>query len=436
MSDDRLATLSDAQFRRAQRLIPGGVNSPVRAFKAVGGVPRFIARAEGPYLFDIQGASYIDLICSWGAVLLGHADADINEVLRMAAQKGMSYGAPTVVEVEMAEKLSGMMPTMEMIRMVNSGTEATMSALRLARAQRERAKIVKFTGCYHGHSDCLLAGAGSGMLTLSIASSPGVPQDMIKDTHNLAFNDSEQLHAYFKQCGDQTAAIIVEPMAGNMNFVPADEEFLQTARALCDKHGALLIFDEVMTGFRVARGGAQSHYGVRPDLTCLGKVIGGGLPIGAFGGRRAVMQHLAPSGKVYQAGTLSGNPITMAVGLHILRRLDDEDLYTDLHQRSATFAKRLGKMAAKAGLKLSAAAHGGMLGIYCGLNLPPRNYDEAAQMDLVLFKQLFHQLLKLGVHLPPSAYEAAFISLAHTPEVMRKVEDRFDAAFTALARAS
>ena len=394
MPDDGPTASSGLQFGRAQKVIPGGVNSPVRAFKAVGGVPRFIAHAEGPYLVDIEGRSYIDLICSWGAMLLGHADAEITALLGQAAQQGISYGAPTVVEVDMAEQISSMMPSMEMIRMVNSGTEATMSALRLARAQLGRAKIIKFTGCYHGHSDCLLADAGSGMLTLSIAASPGVPAEMIKDTHSLTFNDGDQLSDFFKRYGDQTAAVIVEPIAGNMNYVPAQKEFLQTARALCTKYGALLIFDEVMTGFRVARGGAQAHYGIRPDLTCLGKVIGGGLAVGAFGGRRNIMQKLAPSGEVYQAGTLSGNPITMALGLHILRRLDDDMIYADLHRSSTGFARRLEQMAAEAGLQLSAAAQGGMLGLYWGLSSPPRNYEEVSQMDLALFKRLFHQLLK------------------------------------------
>ena len=433
MPDSPASPAALSRFARAQRVIPGGVNSPVRAFKSVGGTPPFIARAKGPFLFDEDGKSYTDFVCSWGAVLLGHADEGVSRVIAEAAGRGLSYGAPTVKEIEMAEKICTMVPSAEMVRMVNSGTEATMSALRLARARKGRDEIVKFTGCYHGHSDALLAGAGSGLLTLSIASSPGVPAAMIKNTHNLPFNNCQTLREYFARLGDKTAAVILEPMAGNMNFVPADAEFLHCARELCDKHGSLLIFDEVMTGFRVARGGAQSHYKVMPDLTCWGKVIGGGLPIGAFGGREEIMRNLAPEGKVYQAGTLAGNPAVMAVGLHILERLDDDAFYADLHERTAGFAKRLTGAAEKAGVGVSVRAHGGMLGFYCGNSEFPRNFEEVSALDVRLFAKIFHLLLERGIHMPPSAYEAFFVSAAHTNEVLEEAAETFAAVFELLS---
>lgn len=416
-----LGSDSSALFARAQRTIPGGVNSPVRSFRAIGGTPRFIKRAQGAYLFDEDGCGYVDLICSWGAMVLGHGDEEIANLVHAAAADGLSYGAPTLLEVEMAEELCRAIPSMEQVRVVNSGTEATMSAVRLARGWRDRAEIVKFNGCYHGHSDCLLVKAGSGVLSLPRASSAGVPQELIQHTHNLAFNDCQQVEDYFKQRGEKTAAVIVEPMAGNMNFVPADTDFLRTLRRLCDDHGALLIFDEVMTGFRVAAHSAQIYYDIRPDLTCLGKIIGGGMPIGAFGGRRDVMQHLAPQGEVYQAGTLSGNPLVMTLGLHTIRTLAANDAHSLLEQASSQLVAGINRLAQEFGVPLCAQGIGGMWGLYCGVVSPPRDFAEMQQTDGKLFARFFHQLLQEGVHLPPSAFEACFVSLAHKREEVEKI---------------
>ena len=418
-------------YAQAKQSIPGGVNSPVRSFKSVGGDPVFIDRAKGAYLFDTQGKGYVDMICSWGAMILGHGNEDAAALAHEQALKGLSYGAATYLEVEIAEKIKSMMPAIELLRMVNSGTEATMSAIRLARGYTGRNKLVKFNGCYHGHSDCLLAQAGSGVLSMSSPSSPGVPAEIVKDTINLEFNDSNGLEEYFKISGDSTSALIIEPIAGNMNFIPADKEFLQQIRKLCDKHGVVLIFDEVMSGFRVARGGAQEHYGIVPDLVCLGKVIGGGLPVGAFGGRKDIMQHLAPIGSVYQAGTLSGNPLVVTLGLHTLNQLDSysnnngDDAYQTLQQSSNAIVDAVHQTAQDKGLKVCAQSLGGMIGIYYGLDKPPRNMLEAQNMEHDLFKKVFHAMLKEGIHLPPSDFEACFVSLAHTSVETEKFKQSF-----------
>lgn len=416
-------------FSRAKKSIPGGVNSPVRSFVSVGGEPIFIDKAKGPYLFDTQGKEYIDMVCSWGAMILGHANADAAELVKEQTLKGTSYGTATCLEVEMAEQLKSMLPAIELVRMVNSGTEACMSAIRLARGYNGRDKVVKFNGCYHGHSDYLLAKAGSGVLSMSIPNTPGVPANLVKDTVNLEFNDNEGLEEYFKANGNKTAALIVEPIAGNMNFIPAQKDFLLLMRELCDKYGVILIFDEVMSGFRVARGGAQSHYKITPDLVCLGKIIGGGLPVGAFGGKKEIMECLAPIGSVYQAGTLSGNPMVMTMGLHVLRQLnkdhDGEDPYKLLQKKADIIVETVQQTSKNKGMKLCAQAIGGMIGIYYGLESPPTNMLQASVMDVELFKRIFHKMLQLGIHLPPSNFEAAFISLAHSDKEIDRLREAF-----------
>ena len=417
---------ADSLLTRATKVIPGGVNSPVRSFRAVGGTPVFIQKARGAYLYDEDGKEYLDTICSWGAMILGHGDEKMAAIAQETALRGLSYGAPTQVEIAMAEELCRRVPSLQQVRMVNSGTEATMSALRLARGWSGRKEIVKFNGCYHGHSDCLLVKGGSGLLTLSLASSAGVPQELVRNTHNLEFNDCQQAEDYFKAQGDATAAVIVEPMAGNMNFVPAKKEFLRTLRRLCDHYGVLLIFDEVMTGFRVAGGGAQEVYGILPDLTCLGKVIGGGMPVGAFGGRADVMQSLAPQGPVYQAGTLSGNPLVMNIGLYVLQTLN-RDCYKKLDGISRQLVTGVNQLAREFGAPLCARGTGGMWGLYCGVSDPPDSFAQMEQTDNELFARIFHRLLKEGVHLPPSSYETCFISLAHE----KKEADRFLSALRA-----
>ena len=409
-------TSSTELFRAARRVIPGGVNSPVRAFRGVGGDPIFVARAEGPYMFDVSGRRYIDYVGSWGPMVAGHAHPHVIEAVKRAVDHGLSFGAPTEVEISMAERLCELMPSLDMVRMVNSGTEATMSAVRLARGFTGRDRIIKFEGCYHGHADAFLVKAGSGALTLGVPNSPGVPAACADLTMTLAYNDLDQVREAFGRSGEQIACIIVEPVAGNMNCIPPVPGFLEGLRELCDEHGALLIFDEVMTGFRVAAGGAQALYGVKPDLTTLGKVIGGGMPVGAFGGRRDVMEHIAPTGPVYQAGTLSGNPVAMAAGLANLDLITAPDFYPTLTARTRELTDGLREAAKAAGVPLTTNAVGGMFGFFFTDAERVERFDQVAACDLERFKRFFHQMLDRDVYLAPSAYEAGFVSGAHGSE--------------------
>jgi glutamate-1-semialdehyde 2,1-aminomutase len=403
---------SDVLFERAQRTIPGGVNSPVRAFGAVGGTPRFIERAEGAHLYDADGKDYVDFVGSWGPMILGHQHPAVVAAILQQAKVGVSYGAPTELEIEMAELLCSRMPVLEQVRLCNSGTEATMSALRLARGFTGRDRIVKFEGCYHGHSDGLLVKAGSGALTFGVPSSPGVPAEFAKLTLTATYNDPGSVEALFRAQPRAIAALIVEPVAGNMNCVPPAPGFLQGLRTLCDRYGALLVFDEVMTGFRVHPGGATARYGVQPDLVTLGKIIGGGLPVGAFGGRRDVMQKLAPLGPVYQAGTLSGNPLAMAAGLATLRQLADAKLYSDLERYTARLLDGLKDAARAARVPFTTTQVGSMFGLFFASG-EIRSYAQVMACDTQRFKRFFHAMLEAGVYLAPSAYEAGFVSLAH-----------------------
>ncbi|MCD1597633.1 glutamate-1-semialdehyde 2,1-aminomutase [Rheinheimera aquimaris] len=409
-------SLSAELFQRAQHTIPGGVNSPVRAFKSVGGTPVFIDRADGAYLFDVDGKRYIDYVGSWGPMLLGHNHPTIRNAVIEAAQKGLSFGAPCPAEVTMAELVSKLVPSMEMVRMVSSGTEATMSAIRLARGYTGRNTIVKFEGCYHGHADSLLVKAGSGALTLGVPNSPGVPADFAKYTLTSEFNNLPPLQQLFAQHGDDIACIIVEPVAGNMNCIPPAPGFLEGLRQLCDQYGAVLIFDEVMTGFRVALGGAQAVYNVTPDLTTLGKIIGGGMPVGAFGGKRDIMQHIAPLGAVYQAGTLSGNPIAMAAGLAALTEISKPGVYQALTAKTTELLNGFSAAAARHGIPLTTNQVGGMFGVFFTTEKHVSNFAQATQCNIDAFKRFFHLMLDQGVYLAPSAYEAGFLSLAHSAE--------------------
>jgi glutamate-1-semialdehyde 2,1-aminomutase len=405
---------SEALFARAQRVIPGGVNSPVRAFKGVGGSPLFFARGEGALLFDADGRRYIDYVCSWGPLILGHAHPRVLEALQQQMQHGLSYGAPTALEVEMAELLCSLMPSLEMVRMVNSGTEATMSAIRLARAHTGRNRIVKFEGCYHGHVDSLLVRAGSGALTLGEPSSPGIPRNVTDDTITLAFNDIEAARTLFASSAEQIACVIVEPVAGNMNCIPPVPGFLEGLRELCTAAGAVLIFDEVMTGFRVALGGAQAAYGIRPDLTTLGKVIGGGMPVGAFGGCASIMERLSPRGPVYQAGTLSGNPMAMTAGLVTLRELQRKGVMDALITQTGRLLAGLRRAASNVGLSFTTTQAGSMFGLYFSEDAHITSYAQATRCDIERFRRFYHAMLAEGVYLAPSAYEAGFLSTAHT----------------------
>lgn len=409
-------TKSEALFQQAQKTIPGGVNSPVRAFRGVGGTPRFIASAKGAYLFDVDGNRLIDYVGSWGPMIAGHAHPEVVEAVREAALGGLSYGAPTEIEVTMAEKISEIVPSMEMLRMVSSGTEATMSAIRLARGFTGRNFIVKFEGGYHGHGDSLLVKAGSGLLTFGQPSSPGVPAELAQYTLTLDFNDSAQVRDVFAARGKDIACIIVEPVAGNMNCVPPVPGFLQTLREVCDEHGAVLIFDEVMTGFRVARGGAQELYGIRPDLTTLGKIIGGGMPVGAFGGRRDIMSHLSPLGAVYQAGTLSGNPLAMAAGLKMMEIICREDFYAELNAKTSFFVEGMQHAAEAAGVPFTTSRVGGMFGLFFTDEAQVSSYKQVMACNVKRFNRFFHGMLERGVYLAPSAFEAGFVSTAHTEE--------------------
>lgn len=406
-------TQSESLFERAQRVIPGGVNSPVRAFKGVGGTPRFIDRAAGAYIWDADGQQYIDYVGSWGPMILGHAHPEVIAAVREQAGRGLSYGAPTALECDLAEQLCACVPSMEQVRLVNSGTEATMTAIRLARGATGRDAIIKFEGNYHGHADSLLVKAGSGALTLGVPSSPGIPADIAKHTLTATFNDLDSVRLLFETQGAEIAGIIIEPIAGNMNFVKPAEGFLQGLRELCDAYGSILIFDEVMTGFRVALGGAQAVYGVRPDLTTLGKVIGGGLPVGALGGRRDLMEQLAPTGPVYQAGTLSGNPLATAAGLATLRLLQAPGFYDALEEQTARLVQGLVAHAAGAGVTLQGDWQGGMFGLYM-TDQPVRSYADVVNCDAEGFGRFFHAMLERGIYLAPSAFEAGFVSAAHT----------------------
>ncbi len=404
---------SAALFRKAQRVIPGGVNSPVRAFRGVGGEPFFVARAEGARLTDVDGRSYVDFVGSWGPLILGHAPAVVVEALAEAAARGTSYGAPTAQEVELAEAITTAYPSMEQVRLVSSGTEATMSAIRVARGATGRDVIVKFDGCYHGHADSLLVKAGSGGATLGIPDSRGVPEALARLTATLAFNDLDAVRDLFRTRGDDIAAVIVEPVAGNMGVVPPAPGFLEGLREITAHHGSVLIFDEVITGFRVAYGGAQARYGVRPDLTCLGKIIGGGLPVGAYGGRRELMGHVAPLGGVYQAGTLSGNPLAVAAGLATLGALREGDPYARLERLGAELEAGLRAAADGAGVPLMVNRVGSMLTSFF-TEMPVTDYATARRADTVRYARYFHGLLARGVYVAPSQFEAAFVSLAHT----------------------
>ena len=417
---------SETLFARAKLHIPGGVNSPVRVFKAVGGTPPFISKADGPYIYDVDGKRYIDYVQSWGPMVLGHNHPVIRQAVIDAAANGLSFGAPTEAEVLMAEKVSELVPSMEVLRMVNSGTEATMSAIRLARGFTGRDKILKFEGCYHGHADALLVKAGSGALTFGVPSSPGIPADYAKHTLTADYNDLISVANAFKQYPEDIACIIVEPVAGNMNCIPPVDGFLQGLREICNKYGALLIFDEVMTGFRVSRGGAQEKYKIKPDLTCLGKVIGGGMPVGAFGGKTEIMRHISPDGPVYQAGTLSGNPVAMAAGLASLGEIEKDGLYEQLSRSTKNLAEGIKKVANKHGIPMSVNYTGSMFGIFFTDVERVTNYQQATNCNLEQFNLFYHGMLEHGVYFAPASYEGGFVSAAHTDEIVQQTLDIAD----------
>jgi len=426
-------TRSRRLFERAQRLIPGGVNSPVRAYRSVDLVPRFIARAKGARIWDVDGNEYIDYVGSWGPMILGHADAGVLRALRAAMKHGTSFGAPTELETELARLVCDALPSIEKVRMVSSGTEATMSALRLARAATGRARVLKFEGCYHGHVDALLVGAGSGVATLGIPGSPGVPEAFTQLTIQAPFNDLAAVAGAFARFGDDIACVIVEPVAGNMGLVPPEPGFLEGLRELCDRSGALLVFDEVITGFRVHRRGAQGHYGVDPDLTCLGKIVGGGLPAAAYGGSAELMDRMAPDGPVYQAGTLSGNPLAMAAGCETLRRLERPGTYERLAATSDRLARGFAEAADAAGIELHTAAIGGLFGFFFHPG-PVRNFADARKADAERFRRFFAAMLERGIYLAPSPFEAAFVSLAHAPADIEETLEAARFAFKRVAR--
>ena len=400
-------------YTEACKVIPGGVNSPVRAFRGVGGEPIFFARASGPHVWSAEGRRYIDYVGSWGPMILGHAHPTVIRAVQQTAEDGLSFGAPTAIETTVARKLIELVPSIELVRMVSSGTEATMSAIRLGRGYTKRNRIVKFEGCYHGHSDSLLVKAGSGMLTLGVPTSPGVPAELAAYTTTLGYNDVAQLSRAFAEFGDEVACVIVEPVAGNMNCIPPAPGFLEALRDLCTKHGAVLIFDEVMTGFRVSRGGAQELYGIRPDLTTLGKIVGGGMPVGAFGGRREIMEHIAPLGPVYQAGTLSGNPVAMAAGLATLEGVAAPGFHSALAAKTDRLVHGLRDAARAAGVPLATNHVCGMFGLFFTDAPQVNSYAEATACDVERFKRFFHGMLDEGVYLAPSAFEAGFVSAAH-----------------------
>lgn len=400
-------------FEQSQHLIPGGVNSPVRAFRSVGGTPVFFKKGLGARLWDVDGKEYIDYINSWGPMILGHAHPAVIKAVQEVAENSLSFGAPTGLELEMAETINKLVPSMEQVRLVSSGTEATMSAIRAARGFTGRSKLVKFEGCYHGHADALLVKAGSGLLTFGEPDSAGVPAEVAANTLTLSYNNVEQLEALFKQSGDEIACVILEPIVGNMNLVKPTEVFLKTLRGLCTKHGSVLIFDEVMTGFRVGLGGAQALYEITPDMTTLGKVIGGGMPVGAFGGRKEIMSGMAPVGKVYQAGTLSGNPVAVTAGLKTLELIQAPDFYEKLSTQTQKLVDGLIAAAQQVGVTFCAQSVGGMFGMYFSENCPS-SFEEVMASDRATFSQFFHSMLASGIYLGPSAFEAGFVSAAHT----------------------
>ena len=419
---------SEQLFAEAQQIIPGGVNSPVRAFRSVGGKPRFIARAKGSHLYDVDGNSYIDYVLSWGPMILGHASATVTKAIQQAAENGTSYGAPTELEIQLATMIREALPSMEQVRLVSSGTEAVMSAIRVARAYTKRDGILKFEGCYHGHSDYLLAKAGSGLATLGIPDCPGVPEDFTKHTLTAPYNNVRVLEQLIRKHDRQLACVIVEPIAGNMGVVPPTPEFLKALRKLTDAQGMVLIFDEVISGFRVQYGGAQTLYGITPDLTILGKIIGGGLPVGAYGGAKEIMKMIAPSGPVYQAGTLSGNPLAVTAGIETLKRLKKPGVYEQLEERSAMLAEGLGQAAKKAGVPLTQTRVGSMMGAFFAPG-PVVDWGSAKKSDTKVYAKFFHQMLDAGFYFAPSQFEAAFMSLAHTPRDIERTIKAAEAAF-------
>ena len=424
---------SEQLFEQAQKIIPGGVNSPVRAFNGVGGTPCFIKRAQGAYIYDADDNAYIDYVGSWGPMILGHNHPAILEAVISTAKNGLSFGAPTEVEITMAEKVRELVPSMESLRMVSSGTEATMSAIRLARGYTGRDKILKFEGCYHGHADALLVKAGSGALTLGVPNSPGIPEDFAKHTLTVSYNNLDEVKEIFTKYADEIACIIVEPVAGNMNCIPPVEGFLEGLRDICDQFSSVLIFDEVMTGFRVALGGAQAHYNIKPDLTTLGKVIGGGMPVGAFGGKQEIMDYIAPVGPVYQAGTLSGNPIAMAAGLASLTELAQGNKHQQLSSATEKLAMGLKAAAERNGISLSVNYVGAMFGFFFTEDKNTiTTYEQATQSDGEMFKRFFHLMLDEGVYLAPSSYETGFLSTAHSDDIIEKTLVAADKCFAQL----
>lgn len=425
-------TTNHELFQRAQARIPGGVNSPVRAFKSVGGEPFFTARADGAFLWDVEGRRYVDYVGSWGPMVVGHNHPYVREAVERAVKDGLSFGTPCAAEVTMAETIAALVPSVDVVRMVNSGTEATMSAIRLARGFTGRSRIVKFEGCYHGHGDAFLVKAGSGALTLGVPTSPGVPKALADLTLTLPYNDLEAAERLFAEAGDDIAALIVEPVAGNMNCIPPRAGYLAALRALCTKHGALLIFDEVMTGFRVALGGAQALYGVTPDLTTFGKIIGGGMPVGAYGGRREIMQQVAPAGPVYQAGTLSGNPVAMAAGLAMLELIQVPDFHAQLDRRTRLVTDGFAAAAAEAGVPLTFNRVCGMFGLFF-THETVDTYAQATACDIAAFNRFFHAMLERGVYLAPSAFEAGFVSIAHDEQTIADTIGAARAAFAEVA---
>lgn len=426
-------TTSNTLFQQAQLHIPGGVNSPVRAFNGVGGDPVFVKKAQGAYLYGADDTKYIDYVGSWGPMVLGHAHPEVISAVADAVQNGLSFGAPTELETIMANKVCELMPSIDLVRMVSSGTEATMSAIRLARGYTGRDTLVKFEGCYHGHSDSLLVKAGSGALTMGEPSSPGVPEALAELTVTLNYNDLDQVRDTFAKIGDKIACIIVEPVAGNMNCIPPAEGFLEGLREVCDEHGAVLIFDEVMTGFRVGLGGVQGLYDVKPDLTTLGKVIGGGMPVGAFGGKREIMEHIAPLGAVYQAGTLSGNPIAMSAGLKTLELISQNGFFQDLGNKVVTLLNGLTKAAADNGIAVTENHVGGMFGLFFTDANKVSDFAGSMACNQDLFKRYFHAMIEEGVYLAPSAFEAGFVSAAHTDEDIANTIAAAQRAFAKIA---
>ena len=425
-------TKSETLFERAQGPIPGGVNSPVRAFKAVGGTPRFMARSDGAYIFDVDGNQYIDYVLSWGPMIMGHNHPRVREAVVKTAQDGLSFGCPTEIEIDLAERLCTLVPSLEQVRMTSSGTEATMSAIRLARGATGRDKIIKFEGCYHGHSDSLLIKAGSGALTFGVPSSPGVPEVLAQHTVTLPFNDLEALKEAFVQLGNDIACVITEPVTGNMNCILPEPGFLEGMRELCTQYGAILIFDEVMTGFRFGTHCAQGYLGIDPDLTCLGKVIGGGMPVGAFGGKKEIMAHISPLGPVYQAGTLSGNPVAMASGLATLDIISEPHFYEDLFRHTTQLCEGMQQAADEAGIPFTTNHLGSMFGFFFTEDKKVTQYPQVIGANVERFNQFFHLMLNDGVYLAPASFEAGFMSAVHSDEDIERTVDAAKRAFKAL----